>query len=128
MSPLTRLPLVMASCIQARKIVGVMTEISVHLKDILILPLQRPLEASDISRAKPLLALTLDKEETIAKFLFAQLLDYHGRTIRATIIYHQYMETLIKGEYCPDNLLHVLLLIISWNNNYRVTLMHRCFF
>ena len=124
-----------------------MTEVGIHLEDIVVGMFQRPFEAHDIRSTQPLLPAAFQKEQTVGKLLRHQSFHDSCRTVGRTIVNNQYMETLgfafvrhdsaicastvalavpsvFQTEYGPDNLLDVLLLVIRRNDDNTVACVH----
>ena len=116
--------LVFAGCIQAWQVVRVVTKVGVHLKYVLVVALQSPLKAGNVSRAQTQFAATLHQVQLSAKLIGYQTTHNGSRTVGRSIVDHQYMETLLQPEYRANNLLDILLLIIGWYDNYTIALLH----
>ena len=116
--------LVVAGGIKARQVVGVVAEVGVHLEDVLIIALERPFEASDIGCAQSLFATALNQEEAVGKLVALQPFHDVGRTVGTAVVNYKNMEAFLQAKDGADNLLHVLLLVIRGDNNYRITRMH----
>ena len=101
-----------------------MTEVGIHLEDIVVGMFQRPFEAHDIRSTQPLLPAAFQKEQTVGKLLRHQSFHDSCRTVGRTIVNNQNMETLLQTEYGPDNLLDVLLLVIRRNDDNTVACVH----
>ena len=114
----------MAGGIEARQVVGVMTEVGVHLEDVLIIALERPFETSDIGGAQSLFATALNQEEAVGELVALQPFHDVGRTVGTAVVNYKNMEAFLQAKDGADNLLHVLLLVIRGDNNYRITRMH----
>ena len=116
--------LVFAGCVQAWQIVRVVTEVGVHLEDVLVVALQCPLKAGNVSRAQSQFAATLHQVQLSAKLIGHQTTHNGSCTIRRSIVDHQYMETLLQPEYRAYDFLDILLLIIGWYDYYTIALLH----
>lgn len=57
--------------------------------------------------------LSLNDEEPVGKFIVNQPVHYGSRAVGRSVVDYEYMETLFQSEHSPDNLLYVLLLVVS---------------
>ena len=96
---------------QTDKVVRVMREVSIHLRDILIVTLQSPFETVDISGAQPELPLSLLNEKPVGKFLH-ETFHYVSRAVRAVILNDQYIESHRKIVDISYDFFDILLLVI----------------
>ena len=97
-----------------------MTEVSVHLKDIFILSLQRPLETAYISSSKTEFPTALNEEQAVLKLACHQILYYLCRAVRTTIIDNKDVKLLFQSENSTDYLLDVFLFVVSRNDYYAI--------
>lgn len=118
--------LVVTGGIQARKVVGVVTEVGVHLEDIVILTLHRPLESSDVSRAQSQFTRTLDDEQSVGELGLHQPMHDGCGAVWTAVINNQDVKKLVQCEDGTDNLLDVFLLIVRWNDDDAIAFVH-CF-
>ena len=116
--------LVVSSMIEARKIVGIVAEVGVHLKDVVVFMFQRPFESSDIGCSQSLFSSAFDDEEAVAEFGTHQALYDGGRSVGTTIVDDKDMKALLKSKHGPDDLLYIFLFIISRNNDYGIAGIH----
>ena len=98
-----------------------MTEVCVHLENKLIPLLKRPFEASDIGCTQSQLALSLKDMETGSELASHQFLHDGSSTVRASVINNKDIKVFLQTEHGPDNLLDILLFIISRNNYNTIT-------
>ena len=118
--------LIVAGSIESWQILGIVTEVGIHLEDVVVVTLQRPLKASYVCRAKTKLSATFDDEKTIGEFLlFHHLLDNRSRSVRGTVVDDENMKTLFQGEYRTDNLADILHFVVGRYDDNTVALMHR---
>ena len=101
--------LVVAGGVKARQVVRVVAEVGVHLEYVFILVLQRPLEARDVSRAKPQLARALDDEQAVAKLAVNQAMHDGGGAVGRAVVNHEDVETLFQREHRTYYFLDVFL-------------------
>ena len=116
--------LVMAGSIEPWQVVGVMTEIGIHLEDVVVIVFQRPFEAGDIGRAQSEFAFPLDDEETVAELRRHHTPDDGCRPVGGTVVDHENMEAFFQGEYRTDDLVDILLLVIGRNDDNTVAFVH----
>ena len=114
----------MTGGIESRQVIGVVTEISIHLEDVLVVSLQSPLKACDIGRAQSQLALALNDENPVAELSSHHPPDDGGCAVGGPVVDDKDMETLVQGEYRTDNLFDILLFVIRWDDNYTVAFVH----
>ena len=101
-----------------------MTEIGIHLKDILVVALQGPFETGDIRRAKTELPTALQDKQAVTEFIVDQLLDNGCRSVGGAIVDDEDMKTFGQAEYGSDNLLDVFLLVVCRNDYNAVAFVH----
>ena len=118
--------LIMTCSIQAWQIIGVVTEVGIHLEDIAIVSLYRPFETCDIGGAKPQFTRTLNDKKAAGEFgIHQSVYDLCG-AVGASVVDDQDMETLLKRKHSPYDFLYVFLLVICRNDYYTIRLFH-CF-
>ena len=101
-----------------------MAEVGIHLKDVVVAVLQRPLETCNISCAKAELAATLNDEQTVLKLVCHQPFNDVGGAIGRSVIDNQNVECFFQTHHGADNLFDVFLLVIGRNNHNAVALYH----
>ena len=106
------------------QVVRVMAEVGVHLEDIVVAVLQSPFETGDVCCSKSLFASALDDEEPSGELLCHETLNNIASAVRASVVDNEYVECLFQSEHRTDYLLDVLLLIVSWDNDYAVAFVH----
>ena len=116
--------LVMTGGIEPGQIVRIVTEVGIHLEDVVVVALQCPLEPGDISRSQTEFATPFDDKKTVAELSSHQSTNYRSCSVGRAIVNDKDMETLVQGEYRTDYFLDILLLIVGWNDNYTVALVH----
>ena len=121
-------PLVMTSGIESGQVLGIMAEVGIHLEDIVVVSFQCPFETCNIGSPQSQLALTLDDEEPVVEFRRHQSADNGSSSVGRTVVNDKDMETLIQGEYGSDDLRDILLLIVRWDDDYTVALVHLVIF
>ena len=84
-----------------------MGEICIHFKEILVVPLQPPLESIDVSRAQSKLLFTLDQEDKwpVVVLLFP---DDVSCAVRGTVINDQDMELAFQCHHGINHATYVL--------------------
>ena len=122
--------LVVAGGIEPWQVVGVVAEVGIHLEDVAILTAERPFEARYIGGAQSQFARPLQDEESVAELGIDEAVHDSGRSIGASVVDNEYMETFLQGEDGPDYFLYVFLLIVGGYDNQTVALIHRhrCWF
>lgn len=103
------------SLVEARKVLGVMTEVGVHLEDVLVAALQRPFEAGDVGSAQAQLSFALHHEEPFGEFLL-QGLDYGSRAIGRTVFDDKDVEAMFQGENGTNDILYILPFVVGRDN------------
>lgn len=116
--------LVVACRIEARQVVGVVTEVGVHLEYIVISVLQGPFKARYVCRAQAQLAAALNDKQTVGKLALHQSVNYSRGAVGRAVVYHENIKTFFKREHRPYNLLDVLFLVIRRYNDYAVAFVH----
>ena len=106
--------------IEAGKVGGIVAEVGVHLKHILIVALQSPTESGDIRRAQAQLAAALHQKQPAGKLLRHQTFHNAGSAVWRTVVDDEYVKRLLQAKHRPDDLLDVLLFIISGYDYYAV--------
>ena len=97
---------------QSCQVVRIVGEVGIHLEDILIVALQGPLEAGDVSRAKTQLACPLYHEQAVTKLRHERFHDVGG-AVGAVVVDNQNIERHRQVKDIADNLLDVLFLLVS---------------
>ena len=110
--------------IESGQVAGRMGEVGIHLEDVVVTMFQTPFETCDVGSAQSLFSCTLQQEQTVGKLCLHQSLHNGGSAVRGTIINHKNVETFLQCKYCTDNLLNILLLVVSRYDNYAVALVH----
>ena len=113
----------MTSLIKSWQVIGVMAEVGIHFKDVVVSLFDRPFEAGDVSCSQSEFAFSFNHEQTFGEFLLQTAYDV-GRSVGRVVFDDQNMECLFQSEYCPDYILDVFLLIVSRNNHDTVTCLH----
>ena len=116
--------LVMTGRVEAWQVGRVVTEIGIHLEDVVVIVLERPLETGDIGGAESEFAAALDEKQAVAKLVGHKALDYLGSTIRAAVVDDQDVKTLVQGENRTNDFLHIFLLVVCRNNYNTIAGIH----
>ena len=86
----------MTSTVEAWQVVGVVREVGIHLEDVVVAVLKRPLEACDVRRAKTQLATALEDEEAVAELITDEVLHDGCSAVGTTVVDDEDVETLLK--------------------------------
>ena len=100
-----------------------MTEIGVHLKDVIVMMFQRPFETGDVGGSQPQLAFAFYHEQAFGEFLL-QSSDNGGSTVRRTVFDNKDMEYFFQGENGADDIFDVLPFVVCGNDNDAVRCLH----
>ena len=103
-----------------------MTEVGVHLEDVLVVALQRPFETGDVGGAQSELPLSLMDEQSVAELCCHEPLHDGCGAVGRPVVNDQYMETFLQPEDGPDDFLDVLLLVVGGYDYDAVTRVHSC--
>lgn len=104
-----------ASLVEARKVLGVMAEVGVHLEDVLVAALQRPFEAGDVGSAQAQLSFALHHEEPFGEFLLQGLYD-GSCAIGRTVFDDKDVEAMFQGENGTNDILNILPFVVGRDN------------
>ena len=113
-----------AGCIEAWQVCRSVTEVSVHLEDVVVPLLYSPLETGYIGCTEAQLAAALDEKETLAELIFHKALDYGGGAVGRAVVDNEDVESrcslgpslLLLSSYGTNDVLYVLLLVVSGDN------------
>ena len=89
-----------------------MAEVGIHLENVVILMLDGPLESGDVGGAEAELSLAFHHEEAVGEFLLHTAHDV-GSAVGRVVLDDEDVEIFFKAEHRTDNVLDVLLFIIS---------------
>ena len=101
-----------------------MAEVGIHLEDVSIIALQRPLESGNIGSAQTQFTAPFQQEQPVAELPVHQSLHNLCRAVGRTVVNDQDMKLLFQSEHGPDNLLDVLLLVVGGDDNNAVAWVH----
>jgi len=116
--------LVVAGAVEAWQVVGVVREVGVHLEDVVVAVLKRPLEACDVGCAEAQLAAALEDEEAVGEFVADEALHDGCGAVGTAVVDYKNVETLLKCEHRAYYLLDVLLLVICRYDYDTVAFVH----
>ena len=95
-----------------------MAEVRVHLKDIVRLMLDSPLETAYIRRAQPLFAGALYEMQTVfTEFAPLHILNDTGRAVRRAVVDDEYLKINRQLHHSRDDSLDIFLLVVSGYND-----------
>ena len=86
----------MTSAVETWQVVGVVREVGIHLEDVVVAVLKRPLEACDVRCAKTQLAAALEDEEAVTELITDEVLHDGCSAVGTTIVDDEDVETLLK--------------------------------
>ena len=75
-----------------------------------------PFETGYVCRAQTKFSAALYQMQRALKLL-CKTLYYLGCAVRGAVIYYKEVKVSLKCSYGADNLLYILLLVVSWNDN-----------
>ena len=103
---------------QTGKVLGVMTEVGIHFKDVVILVFQRPLEASDVGSSQSEFAATFNEVQSVLEGITAyEILDNGGCSIGRIVIQYQNVESVLQSHDGMDDVANILLFVVGRNND-----------
>ena len=103
---------------------GVVTEVGIHLENVLIVVRQGPLESFDVGGTQSEFACTFVDKQTGSKLIRHQHLHDACCTVGRSVVDDEDMETLVEGEYRTNDLLDILLLVIGRYDDNTVAFVH----
>ena len=107
-------------CLQLGQFVNRMREVGIHLNDVLVAVIKRPLEASDVGSAQSLLARSLEDVDAVGAFGNHRVHD-GACAIRRIVIDNEHIKLVLgQVEHGVDDGSDILLLVISRNDYYTV--------
>src|SRR6056297_1595976 len=98
--------------IEPGQVVGIVREISIHFKDVIIIMLDGPLKTGNVSCAQTQLPLSF-KDVQPLRIIPLFVLDNISGAIRGIVIDNKYMKYNAEREYLIYNAVNVALFIIS---------------
>ena len=117
----------MACSVKARQVGRVVREVGVHLEDVVIAVIERPLESCDVGGAEAQLAAALHDEEAVGKLRVDEMMHYLGCSVGASVVDDEDVEALLEGEDGAYNLLDVFLFVICGDDYDAVAFVHTTF-
>ena len=89
-----------------------MRKIAIHLKNIVIIALQRPLETCNISRSESQLTLALNHMQTLRE-LRLTLTHNRGRAIGRAIVDNEHIELAVESHHGVNHTRDILYLVVG---------------
>ena len=94
-----------------------MGEVCIHLENVVVSLLDRPLETGDVGRSKPLLSRALYHEEALGKLRLESLHD-PGSSVGGTVLDDEDVEMAFERKHFADDPFDVFLFVVGGDNDY----------
>ena len=96
-----------------------MREVGIHLDDVFIAVLKRPLKSGNVGCAKPLLAGSLQQIYPLGILCNKSLNDCR-RAVGRIVVNNQYVELVLSAKHCSNNVANVLLFVVGGYDNHAI--------
>ena len=120
-------PLFGTCLVEARQVVGIVAEVGIHLKDVVVAVVESPAESSDVGRAESELSGALHNVESVGKLSCDEALHNGCRAVGAAVVDDEDVEVVpvgVEAEHGADDSFDVLFLVIRGYDNDAVALRH----